>query len=311
MPVSAWPSPRFPLGVGREAASDDCDGGCDDPDNPDAPAEREWWCPRYRNRGDLCDFLGDTQPLLIEVFAVRVAQMINSCRTLDWCYEHWTTTFLRETAPGFRVGYFVVCLIVVVVYSFILDDPLVLRYSLTMDTLETRWADTTLSVALYMWTIDLALLCQSYYLVKHSGGETFAGSVVDFIPFRAAPPARLREDRERRDVTLHTVCGRFMHALFYIAYFVLGVLSTHTLLAHTYQKRNPYFAALLVLQCVLALFASVADLTFIGSPWGIQEASKTASVLLSTRGLLLVPLAIIWTGVALAASFPPSYCRDC
>lgn len=311
MQLFPWPAPAFPLRVGREGASDDCDGGCDDEDGPDAPAEREWWCPRYRNRGDLCDFLGDTQPMLVEVFAVRVAQMINSCRTLDWCYEHWTTTFLRETASGFRLGYFLMCVIVVVVYSFVLDEPLVLRYSLTMDTPESRWADATLSAALYMWALDIGLLCHAYYLVKHGGGETRSGDVVDFIPFRAAPPARLREDRERLEVTTHTVCARSMHALFYSGYFILGVLSTHTLLAHTYQKRNPYFAALLVLQCLLVLCASIADLTFIGSPWGIQEASKTASVLLSTRGLLLVPLAIIWTVCAIVASFPPSYCREC
>lgn len=288
----------------RPEEAPDCDGDCD-------TADPEWWCPRYRNRGNLCDFLGDTQPLGVEVLAVRVAQWINSCRSLDWCYEYWTTTLLRETAPGFRVSLFLISVVVVIVPPVFLDEALVLKYSLTHDDEEHRWSDATMSVCLYMWTLDLAILCTSYYFVKHHGGETFLGDAIDIIPFRAAPPAKLREERDEAPVTVYTLCSRIAHGIFYAAYFFFGVLCTHTLLTQVYQRRNPYFASLLILQCVLAFFASIADLTFIGSPWGIQEASKTASVLLSARGLFLIPLTIIWSGCALAAAFPPYYCREC
>ena len=281
-----------------------CDSECDDATN-----DVQWWCKRYRNRGDLADYLGDTQPWLVEIFAVRLAQSINGSSVLDWCHENLATIILRETSPGIRLAHFLICFIVVVVFSIFLDDPLVLRYSLTMDTLEAKWSDTTLSVALYILTVDVALLCTAYFLV---GYDAAGSSVVDLIPFRPAPVARLREDRNRHaQPGLGGVCLRIANAIFYIVYFALGVLSFHTLLSHTYQQRNPYFAALLILQCALSTWAAIADLTFIGSPWGIQENSKIASILLSVRGIVISPLALIWSSVAIAASFPPSYCREC
>ena len=68
---------------------------------------------------------------------------------------------------------------------------------------------------------------------------------------------------------------------------------------------------MLLIQGACAILASLDDQTQIGSPWGIQECSKWASCLLCMRGLYLIPATLIWTGCAVAASFPPSYCIEC
>ena len=83
------------------------------------------------------------------------------------------------------------------------------------------------------------------------------------------------------------------------------------MLSHIYVKKNVYFAWLLGIKLAMLLMASVDNLTNIGSPWGIQECSKTASVLLSSRALFLVSLTVLWSIAAVEASFPPSCCREC
>ena len=120
-----------------------------------------------------------------------------------------------------------------------------------------------------------------------------------------------REQRAAEPKTWYTTVVRLWAFLFYGAYFVLGVLATHTLISHMANTHNPYIAALLLLQSVLAVLASLDDLTNLGSPWCIQECSKFASVLLSVRGLYLIPVTVIWTACAVAAAFPPSYCKEC
>ena len=39
--------------------------------------EQPWWVPRYQNRGKIEQYLGDTQPFLVEILAVRVMQVLN------------------------------------------------------------------------------------------------------------------------------------------------------------------------------------------------------------------------------------------
>ena len=62
---------------------------------------------------------------------------------------------------------------------------------------------------------------------------------------------------------------------------------------------------------LLALFSSLDDLTQIGSPWGIQELSKTASILLSYRAIVAMPVTLVWSIAAVYASFPPWECALC
>jgi len=279
--------------------------------NPDGPDPPEWWCPRYRNRGSLSDFLGDTQPLWVEVVAVRTAQWMNGCRTLDWTYENWLTTILREIGPGIRLGTFVTAFSVVVVASLLLDNPPLLMFPLRFDSIDARWSDATLSVALALWTLDFGALCWAYYDIRHHATPSDMQGNGEWTPFLRVPTLRSREDRAQDGDSLYRTLVRGVAAGFYTLYFFIGVLAMHTLLSHMYRNRNPHLAALLILQCVFTTLASLDDLTHIGSPWGVQECSKLASVTLSVRGLYLVPLTVVWTGCAIAASFPPSYCREC
>ena len=297
--------------MARRAGVDGGAGGGGGPCDDAGLGESEWGGPRYRNRGGLDDYLGDTQPAHVEVLAVRIAQYLNGCRTLDWTHENWLTTLLRELGPGLRVGYFLTAFSVVVIASIALPNPPLFMFPLRMDTLETRFADLTMTFAMLLWTFDFAVLCWAYYWIRHNATPARMHDNSEWVPFLRVPTLRTREDREQDEETLYRSLVRGLAAAFYATYFFLGVLATHTLLSHMYRARNPYLAAVLLIQSAFALLSSLDDLTQIGSPWGIQECSKWASCLLCMRGLYLIPATLIWTGCAVAASFPPSYCIEC
>jgi hypothetical protein len=247
----------------------------------------------------------------VEVIAVRFAQWLNGCVSLDWGHENWITTILRETGPGFRVGFFFTALYVVVISAFTLDTPLLFQYDIDNPQEDMQFGNITVIIAFYLWTFDFGLLALSYYLIRHFGTPPRPGDAGECTPFFRVATRQLREVRQKQPETLYIVCMRALFAVFFTLHFALGVLAIHTILGHMYMKRNIYFVWLLGLKALMVLMSSMDDLTNIGSPWGIQEASKTASVLLSLRGLFLVPLTLIWSAAAVAASFPPSYCREC
>ena len=92
---------------------------------------------------------------------------------------------------------------------------------------------------------------------------------------------------------------------------VVGIISTHTTLGHMWQKKNVWFVALLLLQCLMIVLGALGDMVDTGSPWGIQEASRVASVLLALRLRVLVPVTVIFSVASIFASWPPSYCAEC
>lgn len=276
----------------------------------DAP-DAEWWCARYKNCGRIEEFLGDTQPYWVEVVAVRVAQWLNGCVTLDWGYENWITTLVRETGPGFRVGYFLTAVYVVFVSSAYLERPLLFQYDIHHPSDDMASGNVTLLIAFYLWAFDFALLTVSYYLIRHHGTPSVPGENGEFTPFYRISTRRLREEREKEPNTAYKATVRGFFALVFTLHFFVGVFAMHTILSHMFIRRNVWFAVLLGVKAAMALVSSVDDLTNIGSPWGIQEASKEASVMLSFRALFLIPLTLIWSAAAVAASFPPSYCEEC
>ena len=280
----------------------------------DDASTAEWWCPRYRNKGSLADFMGDTQVDWVEAVAVDFAQWLNGGKRasrFDWTHESCTTTILREIGPGVRVGYFVTAFIIVVIGSISVDDPPLFRYAIRNGSIETKYSDLTYGFALGLWMLDFAILCLSYFLIRYYATPSRVCSNGEWQVFQRVPTLMTREQRAAEPETWYTTVVRLWAFLFYGAYFVLGVLATHTLISHMANTHNPYIAALLLLQSVLAVLASLDDLTNLGSPWGIQECSKFASVLLSVRGLYLIPVTSIWTACAVAAAFPPSYCKEC
>ena len=100
-------------------------------------------------------------------------------------------------------------------------------------------------------------------------------------------------------------------AVVYTTFYVTGVLAVHTVLGEVYLRKNVWMAVLFVVMLLTEGVSTVDDLTQIGSPFGLQEKSKTASVLLSARGCWIFPPALIWSIAALMASFPPSVCVTC
>jgi len=233
------------------------------------------------------------------------ARLRRAARYRDWSYESCIVTLLRETGPGFRMGFFLSSLYVVVVTAFTTGAPLVFQYDLKHPSSDMRFGNMILGVAFYLWTLDFALLTLSYYLIRHFGPRAASWC------WRPPQVRELREQRAVHPCTLWRTATLAFYAVFFVAYFLLAVFAMHTTLAHMYVKQNVWFAWLLLVKAVMVVFASIDDLTHIGSPWGIQEASQTASVLLSFRGIYLVPVTMIWTAAAVVASFPPAYCRTC
>ena len=102
-----------------------------------------------------------------------------------------------------------------------------------------------------------------------------------------------------------------LYGIFFIVVAIVGIISTHTVLSHMWQARNVWFAALLIVQCVMLVVSSIGDAIDTGSPWGVQEASRVASVLLGLRLRVLVPVTVIFSIGSVFASWPPSYCAEC
>lgn len=276
---------------------DDCDGKCDS----NAPS---WWCPRYRNCGTIEEYLGDPQATAVEVVAVRVAQWMNGCASLDWCYENLLTTILREIGPGLRISQFLTAASVVFVTPLFLEVPLLFEHDVFHPNPDMMWGDVTISVAFYLWAVDFALLALSWMLIRYHGTPAQCGDAGQCTPFYRVTTRQLREQRALQKATLPQQLVRWSFAALFGVFFVLGIFATHTTLSHMYVRQNKWFAYLLVLQMVLVATATLDDLTQIGSPWGIQESSKTASVLLSFRALILIPVTLIWSIAAIFASFP-------
>ncbi len=280
--------------------TEDCD--------PDAAG---WWTPRYQNCRSLALYLGDPDPWYTEGLAVRVTQWLNNCLSLDWCYESCLVTIIRETGPGFRVGHFLTFFNIVFLSDLYLHTPLLFAYDTERSESEWRFGNYTVGICVFLWAIDFGLAAYAYFLVRYHMVPSMPGTMGECTPFFRQRPEMLRENREKLPVSVYNQILRTFHACFFFLYFVVCTLGIHTLCAHMYTTRNPYYAALLLMITFMALMSALDDLSQIGSPWGIQEVSKTASVLLSVRGLYLIPLTVVWSAAAVAASFPPFTCVEC
>lgn len=288
------------LRSGKAPVTEDCD--------PDAQG---WWSSRYQNCRSLELYLGDTNPWFIEVLAVRLVQWLNRCLTLDWCYESCIIRIARETGPGFRVGGTLTAINVVCFSHLYLGRPLLFQYDIISSVVEMRFGNVTLGICMFLWAFDFALLAVAYTLVRWHNCRMQEGTMGECTPFFRQRVTELRETRERRPVSTYQHLLRVGFVFFYFLYFVIGTLAIHTLLAQMYHGQNPWFARLFVMVVVFALFSSLDDLTQIGSPWGIQELSKTASILLSYRAIVAMPVTLVWSIAAVYASFPPWECALC
>lgn len=277
-----------------------------------------WYSPRYQNCSrDVSRYLGTTQPTYSEVCAVRFASWLNGDLSLDWTYESCMTTFVRELGPGFRFGQLLTALYLVVLATLHLGRPLLFEFDLAHKESDMRFGNITVSIAFYLWAIDLAIVAISQFLSRRGSALSNDAAFAHFTPFYRPMVYYLREERPALAArqTNEAKCmqnASLAVALFvYLAFYVLGVLGVHTVLAHMYNQKNVWFAVLLGVMTLMAGISTADDLTQIGSPWGVQESSPWASRLLSLRGCWIFPVSIVWSAAAIAASFPPSWCADC
>ena len=259
-------------------------------------ATRPWHAGWYKNgpdSGKLEDYLATTEPWFVEVLAVRTWQFLTCNASLDWNYENCLVATIRTTAPAFRLSYFLTGVYMLLLSYFWLDHPIVFRYDLFTTSPDKRAGDVTVGVCFFLWAMDFFSLCIGYYFVRvHGKGN--------WLLFSSVTGYRPR---------------KWLLALLYGIVFLIvalvGIVSTHTVLGHMWQKKNLWFAALLLLQCLMVIVGALGDMVDTGSPWGIQEASRVASALLGFRGFVLVPATVIWSLASIAASFPPSWCVTC
>lgn len=266
--------------------------------------QTSWWAPQYQNRGKIEDFLGNTQPFLVEVLAVRVMQVLNGGVSLDWSYQNCTLATVRSLAPGFRFAYLLTGVYLLLLSTFWLETPLFFRYDLMHSEPSMQFGNTTVGVCMFLWTLDFSILGLGWLLVARASVHRFNDIFGCFPCF--AMPTNESNNKHRANLIVDIVCSAF-----FLCVFALGSLTTHTILAHIYAARNVWFAALLGVQALMLVISSLGDLCSIGSPWGLQHYSHLASILLSFRGLVLVPMTLIWSVAAVVASFPPSFCSTC
>ena len=279
---------------------------------------KAWYRPRYRNCGsNVSEYLGDTQPAFFELCAVEFQRWIGN-PSLDWTYESCFTTFLRETGPGFRFAQFLTSLYIVVASTIYLDRPLIFVYNLEHPNTDMRLGNFVVNLAFYLWCLDLLIVSFSYFLCRVYGTRPYCSNAGELTPFFRIATYQLREEREAEQFRAagngQTAWQFFVTTtffFFYLAYFILGAIAMHTVLGHVFIAKNVWFAVLLGIISLMAAISSMDDLTQIGSPWGIQECNKLASVLLSCRSIWILPPNLLLFIAATMASFPPSWCRDC
>ena len=277
-----------------------------------------WYAPRYENCArDPSRYLGNSQATFSELCALSFSHWLNGNRSYDWTHESCTTRLVRELGPGLRFAHLLTSLYIVVVSSLFLSRPLLFEYDIVHKETDMRFGNFTVAVAFYLWAIDLAIVAIGYFLSRYGISMSKDGAFAHFTPFYRPITYYLREERRvlahrQSHVQKWTESTSIVvAAIVYLSFYVLGVLSMHTILAHMYNRKNVWFAVLLGVLVLMAGLSTVDDLTQIGSPWGIQEDSPWASRLLSIRGCWIFPISVVWMAAAVAASFPPSWCADC
>lgn len=271
-----------------------------------------WYAPRYRNRGRLDEYLGDPQAHFLEILDVSFISWLNGYQSLDWSYEGCVVAIVRELGPGLRVANFLTAFYVVVLASFpdvLSEVPLVGQHVMLRDERDAVFGNYTLNFTFVLWLVAHATLCIGFMLIRLSNHAYTAAD--DCTPFYRLPVRELFETRVNRPQTVYAGVSNVVMAVLYGAYFILASLTTHTVLAHMYVERNPWFAALLLMQVVFTVVAALDDVSQVGGPYGIQEASKTAAILLSLRFWVLLPPLVIWSVGSVFAAFPPWECAEC
>ncbi|MBN38169.1 MAG: hypothetical protein CMI29_06830 [Opitutae bacterium] len=222
----------------------------------------------------------------VEVVAMRTWQFLNGCSPLDAARENCLVHAIRLVAPALRASCLLTGLYLIILNRFFQSWPLIFRYSLLPGNGSITPDNVTLYACMILWALDfvfLAVACA--YTWSHSKRNWWLWT----CGFRL------------NNELLTVFC-----TLFFAVYAAVGIIWTHTALTHMWHVRNPWFAALLGLQCVTLVVASLGDAIDIGSPRSAHHTSRVASVLLSLRLGVLVPVTVIFSVAAVFASWRSS-----
>ena len=138
------------------------------------------------------------------------------------------------------------------------------------DERDAVFGNYTLNFTFVLWLVAHATLCIGFMLIRLSNHAYTASD--DCTPFYRLPVRELFETRINRTQTVYAGVSNIVMAVLYAAYFILASLTTHTVLAHMYVERNPWFAALLLMQVVFTVVAALDDVEgqFVG---GMQQVA--------------------------------------
>ena len=239
-------------------------------------------------------YTGTKEPFLVEVMAVRTWQCLNGCVSLDWTYENCVVYTIRAVSPAFRITTFLTGLYLIILSWFVQSWPMVFRYDLFLNNGSMKPGNITLNVCMILWAMDFTFLAAAYFFIWTGGTKGEQWWLWSAIGFRP-----------------HHCLSAIIYAIFYTALAVVGIILVHTILAHMWHAQNVWFAALLLVQTVFLVVTTLGDAIDIGSPWGVQRASRVASVLLGLRLRALVPVTVIFSIASVFAAWPPSYCLQC
>ena len=234
------------------------------------------------------EYEGPTEPFLVELMAVRTWHRLNGCVSFDGRSENGVVATIRTVAPAFRMANFLTGVYLIVASQFFLEWPLIFRYDLFSSSSAMAPGNLAVDVAMALWALDFVVLATAYHSMRTNSEENWDcfASVSGYRPIRCV------------DIALS--------GAFFAVVAIVGIVATHTVLSHMWQARNVWFATLLMLQCAMLVVASLGDAIDTGSPWGMQGASRLASVLLGLRLWVLVPLTVIFSVASVFASWPPS-----
>lgn len=238
-------------------------------------------------------YTGTQEPFLVEIMAVRTWQCLNGCVSLDWTYENCVVYTIRAVAPAFRITTFLTGAYLIFLSWFVQSWPMVFRYNLFLDDGSMKPGNVTINVCMILWGMDFTFLAAAYFFIWSStkGEWWWFWRAIGFRP--------------------HRCLSTLVSAIVYTVVAVVEIILVHTILSHMWHARNVWFAALLLVQCIMLVVATLGDAIDIGSPWGVQAASRVASVLLGLRLRALMPVTVIFSIAAVFASWPPSYCLQC
>lgn len=199
-------------------------------------------------------------------------------------HENCAIHTIRVLAPAFRVSCFLTGVYLIFLNQFVLSRSLIFRYNLFLDNASMEPGRLTLNICMFLWGLDFTFLATAYaFAWSSSTAEWWWGW--SFIGFRP-----------------HHVLLVLLYGLVFAAVAAVGIVSTHTALSHVWHVRNVWFAALLLLQCVMLVVSSLGDALDVGSLRGAQRTSRVSSALFSIRLRALVPLTVIFSVASVFAS---------